>query len=29
VGGTPSFYVNGKQHQGPPSVEDIRALVEG
>lgn len=29
VGGTPSFYVNGKQHQGPPSVDDIRPLLEG
>lgn len=29
VGGTPSFYINGKAHQGPPSVDTIRALVEG
>lgn len=29
VGGTPSFFVNGKQTQGPPSVESIRAIVEG
>ncbi|MEL6183553.1 MAG: DsbA family protein [Myxococcota bacterium] len=29
VGGTPSFYINGKQHQGPPSVDTIKKLIEG
>ena len=29
VGGTPSFYINGKAQQGIPTEESIRALIEG
>ena len=29
VSGTPSFYVNGTPHQGPPQVAEIKALLEG
>lgn len=29
VSGTPAFFVNGRATQGPPSLEDIRSLLEG